>query len=270
MYCNRCGTLVPDDAAFCQRCGAAMGRSGTGAAATPLPNAPSGGFPGAGFPPPPPPLPGRPGSSRPGAVVLRPIPIPPDLPFHPQEDEVIYREIVPDRKLLWRLALGGLLSGVVILFLVVPFGLSFLFSGVGGNAVLFAVVFLIVVFLLIVTVSFVYAFLAFHKFRYWITNHRTVGRRGAIGFSIDSIPLETISDVVVQRSIADRILGLSSIWVQPFGGGSVGGYGAAQYRFGALSGSNSFLGLLPAEATDIQQLIFHLRDVRRRETGRLI
>ncbi|MFI5415077.1 MAG: zinc ribbon domain-containing protein, partial [Candidatus Lutacidiplasmatales archaeon] len=37
VYCNRCGTLVPDDAAFCQRCGAAMGRSGTGAAATPLP-----------------------------------------------------------------------------------------------------------------------------------------------------------------------------------------------------------------------------------------
>jgi hypothetical protein len=75
---------------------------------------------------------------------------------------------------------------------------------------------------------------------------------------------------VVQRSISDRILGLSSVWVQPFGGVTSGGYGAGQYTFGGFSGTNSFLGLKPAEATNLQQLIFHLRDIRRRETGRLI
>lgn len=201
---------------------------------------------------------------------LRPIPVPPDLPFHPQSDEVIYRQIVPNPRLRWRLMLGGILSSLVILVFLIPISVSFIATGATVGAGLFFLVFLLVIFAIVVIASVVYAQLAYQKFRYWITNHRTVGRRGVIGYSIDSIPLETISDVVVQRSIADRILGLSSIWVQPFGGSAAGGYGAAQYRFGAVTGTNSFLGLLPPDATDVQQLIFHLRDIRRRETGRLI
>lgn len=166
--------------------------------------------------------------------------------------------------------LGGILSSLVILVFLIPISVSFIATGATVGAGLFFLVFLLVIFAIVVIASVVYAQLAYQKFRYWITNHRTVGRRGVIGYSIDSIPLETISDVVVQRSIADRILGLSSIWVQPFGGSAAGGYGAAQYRFGAVTGTNSFLGLLPPDATDVQQLIFHLRDIRRRETGRLI
>jgi membrane protein YdbS with pleckstrin-like domain len=256
VFCNQCGTPVPPSARFCQSCGAPIASAG-GA----IPRAP-----------PPTPLPAVPRPPGPTVheVDLRPIPIPPDLPFHPQEDELILREIHPHPRLRWRLMLGGILSSLVILVFIVPFAVSFLVSGLTVGAALFVVVFLLVVFAIIVTVSVVYAQLAFSKFRYWITNHRTVGRRGAIGYTIDSIPLETISDVVVQRSIADRILGLSSIWVQPFGGTAAGGYGAAQYRFGGVSGTNSFLGLLPPDATNVQQLIFHLRDLRRRETGRLI
>ena len=223
---------------------------------------------------PPPSSPGptapRPPFSFPATMDLRPIPLPPDLPFHPQSDEVIYREIVPQPRLLWRLMLGGLLSALVFLVFLIPISISFIVGGVATGALLGVIVFLVVIFIIIVVVSVTYAYLAYSKFRYWITNHRTVGRRGVIGFSIDSIPLETISDVVVQRSIADRILGLSSVWVQPFGGGAAGGYGAAQYQFGGFSGTNSFLGLLPPDATNVQQMIFHLRDVRRRETGRLI
>jgi membrane protein YdbS with pleckstrin-like domain len=201
---------------------------------------------------------------------LRALPIPPDLPWHPQSDEVLYREIKPQSRLRWRLMLAGILSALVFLVFIVPFTVSFLVGGVATSTLISIVGFLVAIFVIIVVVSVVYANLAYGKYRYWITNHRTVGRRGVIGYSIDSIPLETISDVVVQRSISDRILGLSSVWVQPFGGVSSGGYGAGQYTFGGFSGTNSFLGLKPAEATNLQQLIFHLRDIRRRETGRLI
>jgi membrane protein YdbS with pleckstrin-like domain len=260
-YCNQCGNLVPEGAKFCQACGSAIHSTGSGS------------FP----PPPPPPGPPLPGASTPripfsfpATMDLRPIPVPPDLPFHPQSDEVIYREIIPHPRLRWRLMLGGFLSALVFLVFIIPFSASILLGGVATGALLGIVIFLIVVFAIIVIASIVYANLAYGKFRYWITNHRTVGRRGVIGYSIDSIPLETISDVVVQRSVADRILELSSVWVQPFGGGAAGGYGAAQYRFGGFTGTNSFLGLKPADATNVQQLIFHLRDIRRRETGRLI
>ncbi len=262
-FCNQCGTSVPSGARFCQACGSPLAPS---RGATPSPSAP---LPAAGTSFPPFPVP-APSPGYPPPQDLRPTPAPADLPFHPQPDEVIYREIVPNPRIRWRLMLGGLLSALVFLLILVPFGLSVFVSGTAGSTAYFVVAFLVTVFVILVVASAVYAQLAFRKFRYWITNHRTVGRRGVIGYSIDSIPLETISDVIVQRSIADRILGLSSIWVQPFGGGNVGGYGAAQYRFGALSGSNSFLGLLPADATQVQQLIFYLRDVRRRETGRLL
>jgi uncharacterized membrane protein YdbT with pleckstrin-like domain len=166
--------------------------------------------------------------------------------------------------------IGGLLSALIFLVFIVPLTISFVFSGLALGTFVAVAGILVGIFLVIVVVSVVYATLAYRKFRYWITNHRTVGRRGVIGYSIDSIPLETISDVIVQRSIADRILGLSSIWVQPFGGTPVGGYGAGQYQFGTMTGTNSFLGLMPPDATNLQQLIFYLRDVRRRETGRLI
>lgn len=271
-FCNNCGSAVPDGAQFCQKCGARILSPVSPSLGAPLPAgtpavAPV--APGAPGPYVPPGYPRAPGSFPP-TMDLRPIPLPADLPFHPQMDEVIFREIVPQRQLLYRLILSGLLSSLVFLVFIIPFSLSFLLAGAASGAALALIAFFFVIVIIFFVVSFVYAFLAYRKFRYWITNHRTVGRRGVIGYSIDSIPLETISDVVVQRSVADRLFGLSSIWIQPFGGGGMGGYGGGQYRFGSIAGANSFLGLRPDEATRIQQEIFYLRDVRRRETGRLI
>lgn len=257
-FCNQCGAAVPVGARFCQACGSSV------ASASVPPS------PGASLPSSAPGSAARPPFAFPATLDLRPIPPPPDLPFHPQSDEVIYREIVPQPRLRWRLMLGGFLGAIFFLVILLPFTISIFLSGAALGALVFVVAFVVAIVVILIVGSAIYAQLAFRKFRYWVTNHRTVGRRGVIGYSIDSIPLETISDVIVQRSVADRILGLSSIWIQPFGGSSVGGYGAAQYRFGAMTGSNSFLGLLPADATVLQQLIFHLRDVRRRETGRLI
>ncbi len=258
-FCNRCGSPVPAGANFCQVCGAPL--AGTVAApGTPYAGSPAGSLGAAQLPVPfqvPPSLPPS-------------IPAPPDLPFHPQDGEVFYRVIIPNRRLLWRLMVAGILSGLAFLVILIPLGAAFLSTGVSVTLLYLIVAFLFALFAVVVVASVFYALLAFGKYRYWVTNHRTVGRRGVIGFSIDSIPLETISDVVVQRSIADRIFGLASVWVQPFGGSSFGGYGAAQYRFGTMGGTNSFLGMTPPEASDVQKLIFQLRDIRRRETGRLI
>lgn len=258
-FCNRCGSPVPSGANFCQVCGAPL-IAGSGPPAA----LPSGTSAGAPYPPSPAAQLQFPPSLPPGIVT------PTDLPFHPQDGEVFYRVIIPNRRLLWRLMVAGILSGLVFLIILIPLAASVISTGVALSFLDLIVAFLLSVFALIVIGSVVYAVLAFGKYRYWVTNHRTVGRRGVIGFSIDSIPLETISDVVVQRSVADRIFGLASVWVQPFGGASFGGYGAAQYRFGAMGGTNSFLGMTPPEASEVQRLIFQLRDIRRRETGRLI
>jgi membrane protein YdbS with pleckstrin-like domain len=242
-YCIRCGSRLPPEARFCAVCGQAV--SAEGAPLGPLTSA-------APSPPEPPPYP-----------ALAP---PADLPFLLQSGEYIFREIRPSRRLAIRLTLGGISAAIV--FLVIAF-VQFAVFLAGAGAIYPVALFFLFLFIVIAVGSAVYGLLASGKFRYWITNHRTVGRRGVIGYSIDSIPLETISDVVVNRTVWDRILGLATVYVQPFGGSAAGSQYRGVYGSG-ISGMNSFLGILPNEAPQLQQMIFHLRDLRRRETGRLI
>jgi hypothetical protein len=254
-FCNNCGQPLPPGAKFCQTCGAP---AGTGA--SPLPSGP---MPVGGPLPPPPPgyLPPQGPATRAPTITYPPIPIPSDLPFALQEGEVLYLEIRPGRRLFWRIFLEVFFRALGFIVFILLFSIPFLILGASfyGGAIIAGII------VVILLVGYIFAWIAYPKFRYWISNHRTVGRRGIVGYSVDSIPLETISDVVVSRTVTDRILGLSSIYVQPFGGGSGGGH-----RGGGISGTNSFLGVEPIEAPKIQQMVFHLRDVRRRETGRLI
>ena len=200
-----------------------------------------------------------------------PIAPPPDLPFGLQQGEFILKAFRPQPRVIVRFAFGAIIAAIILfLFLLVPIALTFAAAAnaasTAGLEVLIAVFVGLIV--LILAVSLVGGYLAYKKFRYWITNHRTVGRRGVIGFSLDSMPLENIADVIINRSILDRILGLSSVYVQPIGGSFVIPVrGAGLNR---LMGSNMFVGLMPKEGPEIQQLIFHLRDLRKRETGRIL
>ena len=111
------------------------------------------------------------------------------------------------------------------------------------------------------------SFMGYRQLAYWITNKRTIGRRGVVGYSADSMPIENIADVVISRSVFDRVTGLSTLYIQPFGGaGMMMAPGNA--RMNPYTGSNSFTGINHDEAADIQQLIFHLRDAIKRETSR--
>ncbi len=106
---------------------------------------------------------------------------------------------------------------------------------------------------------------------YWITNRRVIGRRGFIGYTIDSMPLENVTDVLVNRTIMDRILGLSSLVIVPIGGGSGTFIQDAGSRSGIIEGvSNYFPALRPEKARHLQALVFHLRDARKGSTGRIL
>ncbi len=250
-FCNYCGAALPAGAQFCHSCGRPI--IVPPAVPPPLGSPPSGAL-------------NTPVYARAvpvaAPVTFPPIPPPPDLPFAMQEGEVLYREIVPHPRLFWRLALYlfGAIAGPIAL---IAFAFAFSFAitiGFVFTGVLFAG-FLGILFV----ASLVAAAVAFPKYRYWVTSQRTVGRRGIVGYSIDSVPLETVSNLVIYRGILDRILGLSSLFIEPFGGG---GHVAGRQR-GGITGINTFLGLRPADVSPIQYMVLHLRDVRRRETGRL-
>ncbi len=174
------------------------------------------------------------------------------LPFTLQEGEQIYSEVKPEMGgfILSRM-LGSLIGAVFILFVVLFFLWSF------NNIILDAVAVV-----LVVGISLLSPFISYGKFKYWITNHRVVGQRGFIGFSIESIPLENVTDVTLSRGIADQLLGLSSLFIVPIGGVMM--YG----RRGGMGGVNYFPALKPDQALQLQALIFNLRDARKREMNK--
>ncbi len=252
-YCPSCGKSVAPAARFCESCGFALGQ------AVPQPQS---------APPAKADL-----FSDPVIRNYKPVAPTPDLPFRLQEGEVILKSFKPNRKVIVKFAFGGIIASLFILLFAVAPLISVFYSttskGSSGMAMLIVVGAMAGLIALILLLSVVTAFLGYRKYSYWITNHRTIGRRGIIGYTTDSMPLENVADVVVSRGILDRILGLSSIYIQPIGGAgfSIPVRGMGLNR---LSGTNNFQGLNPSEAPDVQQLIFHLRDLRKRETGRVL
>ncbi len=204
-------------------------------------------------------------------------PVPPglNLPFRLQDGEVILKEFRPRRKVIVKFAFGGIITALFLgLFILVPLSSLFISSSSsggglrGGGLLIFVGIFGFIIGL-IIFISVVSGFLGYKKYSYWITNHRTIGRRGIIGYTTDSMPLENVADVIVSRGILDRLLGLSTLYIQPIGGSGfmVPVRGIGMNRYG---GTNNFQGLDPPEAPEIQQLIFHLRDIRKKETGRIL
>ena len=58
----------------------------------------------------------------------------------------------------------------------------------------------------------------YQKQKYWITSSRVVYKRGIIGYRISSIPLERISDIIISRTLLERIFGFGSLHIQTLAG----------------------------------------------------
>jgi uncharacterized membrane protein YdbT with pleckstrin-like domain len=98
---------------------------------------------------------------------------------------------------------------------------------------------------------------------YWITNHRVIGKRGFLGYSINSVPLENVADVVLTRTLLDRLLGLSSLIVVSMGNASVG-EGATEDE--KTQSPNFFPALTEETARELQRVLFNLRDELKNQT----
>jgi uncharacterized membrane protein YdbT with pleckstrin-like domain len=67
-------------------------------------------------------------------------------------------------------------------------------------------------------VSVLTSFLRYRWEYYWITNERVVRRKGIIGYTIDIIPLERISDIRISRTFFERLLGFGGLHLQTLAG----------------------------------------------------
>ena len=165
-------------------------------------------------------------------------------PFNLQEGEKIVKEIKPTGGLLSYWLTTGLLG---ILFLILMFGFIIILpmTAWGGIAGAFVGIALII---LIIAVPIVSAFWRYEKQYYWITNKRVIQKSGFIGYRVNSIPLERVSDVIISRSFLESIFGFGSIHIQ-----SLAGQASYPNRFGS---EGALLAVPDPEGT--QELIFGL------------
>ena len=63
--------------------------------------------------------------------------------------------------------------------------------------------------------------------KYWLTNRRAIYKHGFFGYEVNSMPLESIADVIVSRTTLERLFGFGSVHIQTEAGqGSWARYGA--------------------------------------------
>ena len=188
------------------------------------------------------------------------------LPFHLQNKEKIIRELKPQffGYMVTR-GLGGYMGLLSIIILAISAGLI-LFSGVlvgllgsilpikvSESLIIWITIIPITVFLIIS----IKPFISYGKSWYWITNQRVIGKRGFLGYSIDSIPLDNVSDVVIVRTLLDRLLGLSSLIIVPKAASSRAHGESVNEDY---ENPNFFPALSQNMAMELQRVLFNLRD----------
>ena len=193
------------------------------------------------------------------------------LPFELQNGEKIIRELKPQfLGFMISRAFGGYIGILAIVILIIAVSLI-MFSGVLAGVLslllvteinkdlLIGVAIIPVAIFLLISIR---PFIEYGKSWYWITNTRVVGKRGLLGYSIDSIPLDNVSDVVLSRTLLDRLLGLSSLIIVPLGGTGMtkeNAEGDAKFR-----NTNFFPALPQNTARELQRVLFNLREELRK------
>ncbi len=177
------------------------------------------------------------------------------LPFKMQHGEKIVRELKPQFfGFMMSRALGSYVGvlGFIIFSIV---ALIILRNHLAGFLVEILILPLVVI--LLVLIISLGPIIAYGKSWYWITNHRVIGKRGFLGYSIDSIPLENVSDVVLDRTLLDRLLGLSSLIIIPMGSNArVEGNSVEEHALNP----NFFPALTQETAMELQRVLFNLKD----------
>lgn len=163
--------------------------------------------------------------------------------FNLAEGEKIVWEAKPLSGLKWFLFATHILGWIIIflffgVYLLVPLllnGLTAIAAGFLG------------IILGLLVVSYITAWLQYSKEYYWITNRRLVHKHGFVGYAVNSIPLERVSDVIISRSFVETIFGIASIHIQSLAG---------QASYGRFGAEGKYRAVPNPE--ELQQLIFKL------------
>lgn len=178
------------------------------------------------------------------------------LPFRLQNGETIIRELKP--QFLGFMIIKAhkdylTLLGLVVVLITAIFILRSSLVGFWGEILLLP--FFIILLVLIISLK---PLIQYGKSWYWITNHRVIGKKGFLGYSVNSVPLENVADVVITRTLLDRLLGLSSLIIVSVGNAPV--TENKEDGNGMAESPNFFPALTENTARELQRVLFNLRN----------
>ncbi len=154
------------------------------------------------------------------------------------------------------------MPSLILSFLISNFILAFLTTN--GKAEMVLWYFFIWLFGTIILDLIISFFLSGNRYKhqyYWITNKRIIFKRGLFGYRITSLPLERISDIIITRTLVERIFGFASLHIQSLAG---------QYTVttGHTLGLGAEASLLAVpEPETLQEFIFKLIKEKRKKEG---
>lgn len=172
-----------------------------------------------------------------------------ELPFTLYEEEKIVKEIKPLRGLI----IYFFLQSLLVIFFIGIIGLIFI---VATSFFIPSIIPITIILLIVIIELLVSPFLRYRQQYYWITNKRVIYKKGFIGYSIISVPLERISDIVISRSLIERLCGFGSLLIQ-----SLAGQDSSQ-----RAGAEASLLAAP-NPEELQKLILNLVKQKREEEG---
>ena len=169
------------------------------------------------------------------------------LPFNLLSDEKIIREIKPSLALKKLFIIKGTLIGLLF---IMPFLLG-AFASSSSDVLFISIIGIAAIF----TISALISENAYSNKQYWITSKRIIDKHGVLGYTVWSIPLERISDVIVTHTFLENLFGIAGLKV-----GSLAGQ---------ISRNNGSEGSLQAveNPEELQEVIFDLLTKRRKEAN---
>ncbi|MDO8538041.1 MAG: PH domain-containing protein [archaeon] len=166
--------------------------------------------------------------------------------FNLQEDEKIIQEIKPLANLKWYFFFR---NAFALIFMIIFIAIFLAQSQSGFFWIIMASI------IGLVLIMFIVAHLQYNQQYYWITNKRVVYKRGLIGYQITSIPFERMADIIISRTLFEKIFGFGSLQIQTLAG---------QFSAGSRLGAEGMLLAIP-KPEETQELVFKLIKEKRKD-----
>lgn len=237
QYCTQCGSPLPDDAKFCQHCGARIEQPADtdqqsteenqqsvthqlGAVATELPSFEY---------------------DAKGSQIVK-------TKDEQGKDVVEFRSLHPNAVILFMLSYMKTTGVILILFIIVAVLEMF------SSSTMFTLIAVPVYFLIL----YLFANLAYKNYRYEVTDDAFIVEYGILQKQKVSIPCDRIQNINIQRGLLDRMLGLAHLDIET---AATGGTVVESSIGGQRSVSEGYIpGISVQEAEDLRTVLLHRAD----------